>query len=216
MKHPVRFREAILLFGAALSATTPMLGAEVDDGWRNLRQITWDRQYTVVIRDGHCVSGTLVSATEQQVAIRQPRWVDSGKELVIKRADVLRISDIRYRAGYPIFSGRSSWSDVKSAEPVSTEYLHVITKAGAEWKWKQPVILDESVAFEGKTVAKSDIRYVSYVRFKPLTEHQEWLVQESGEFLDPRLWFNGIMRDKLSVLLYNSIVVEDNSPISCE
>lgn len=104
---------------------------------------------------------------------------------------------------------------MKASAPRSPEYLQIVAKRGEEWKWKQPTILDDSVASDGKTIAKADIRYVFLVRFKPLTKSEEYLHQESADLLAPRLWFDGLMLGRITVLLYNSALPEDNSPVGC-
>lgn len=66
----------------------------------------------------------------------------------------------------------------KRATPKGIEYLHVVTKKGDEWKWKQPAVTDDSIRFEGITVGKADVRYVFHVRAKPLTSDEEFFHQE--------------------------------------
>lgn len=209
------FRRLMLLLASVPVTMPPAFGqmpAEVDDGWGNLRRITRDRNYVVIFRDGHCARGLLVSANDQTIVIA----ANPGKDLVIKRADVLRVSDTGFATAHDtIFSARSSWIDVKEAGPKATEYLRIVTKGGAEWKWKQPTISDDFVSFQGKHIAKADIRYVYYVRFRPVTAKEEYLNQEAAGFLAPRLWFNGLMLGKISVLLYNSELAGDSSSVRC-
>ena len=142
---------------------------------------------------------------------------DSGKDILIQRTDVLRVSDNDLYAGARdiVFSGRSSWNDVKDAGPRGAEYLHIITKHGEEWKWQKPTVSDDSVTSEGKRVAKADVRYISYARSKPLTRREEYVGHENVDWLAPRLWFNGLMLGKISVLLFDADLTEDNSPVGC-
>ena len=105
--------------------------------------------------------------------------------------------------------------DVKDADPKGSEYLHIVTKIGAERKWRQPKVTDDSISFEGEILPKSDIRYVSYVRFKPLTKSEEYVHHENLDLLAPRLWFGGFALGKISVLIYDAKVTEDNSPAEC-
>jgi hypothetical protein len=156
--------------------------------------------------------GFLVSANDQAVVIR-----DSGNDVIIKRADVLRVSDDDSHAGPhdTVFSGRSSWSDVKAADPKGPEYLHILMKGGEELKWAKPTVSDDSVSFEGRTIAKAEVRYVSYVRLKPITRYEEHVAHENVNWLAPRLWFNYLMLGKISVLIYSAELAEDNSPAGC-
>jgi len=134
--------------------------------WDNLKAITRDRSYTVALRDGRCMRGHLVSFDAQQVVL------DSG---VASRVEVLRVADDHTAAVHNlIFSGRNSWADVKASGPRGTEYLLIVTKRSEQLKWKRPTISDDSIVFDGKTLAKVDVARISYVRFKPLTDNDQW------------------------------------------
>jgi hypothetical protein len=102
---------------------------------------------------------------------------------------------------------------VKTTVPTGAEYLHVVTKSGEKWKWKQPTVTDDSVTFEGVTISKGDIRYIFYVRAKPLTNVEEFFHDEDLKWLAPIPWLGEVTR--ISVLLYNSDLPEDNSSIAC-
>ena len=191
---------------------TPMLAAEAEDGWRNLTKVTRDGSYTVLLRDARCLAGRLISVDDQGLVLGG----DSGVETTVERADILRFSDASSATpDAAIFNGRSSWTDVKASAPRSPEYLQIVAKHGEEQNWKQPTIRDDAVASEGKTIAKADIRYVFLVRFKPLTKSEAYLHEEHADLLAPRLWFNGLMLGKISVLLYNSALPEHNAPVGC-
>lgn len=186
--------------------------AGVEDGWNNLRHVTKDRAYTVIFRDGHCAHGALVSVNAQSAVLSNA----SGGTLVINRAEVLRVSDTPSAPIHDaIFSGRSSWIDVKEAAPRGDQYLDIIASSAEEWKWKQPRVLNDSVLFDGKAAARTDIRYVSDVRYKPLTRTEEFVHHENVDLLAPRLWFHAVMLGKISILLYRSDAPEDNSPLEC-
>jgi hypothetical protein len=56
------------------------------------------------------------------------------------------------------------------------------------------------------------------VRFKPVSEAHKYYAQEAYglQFLDPKAWQYLLRIDALmSVLLYDSTLPEDNSPLSC-
>ena len=199
---------AAVFFGT----TAPTLAAETEDGWRNLSKIPRDRGFAVLLRDGRCLHGTLMTVSDQAIELGE----DSGKRVMAKRADILRFSDaFTAPARAAIFSGRSSWTDVKESAPQAPESVLIVAKIGEERKWKQPTIRDDSVASDGKSIGKADIRFVYLVRFKPLTKSEEYFHEERADLLAPRLWFNGLMLGKISVLLYNSALPEDNSPAGC-
>ncbi|HEY6342159.1 MAG TPA: hypothetical protein VIY49_11755 [Bryobacteraceae bacterium] len=182
------------------------------DGWSNLKRVTRDRPYAVILRDGHCQYGTLSSVGDHAMVLA----TYSGIGILIKRAQTTRVTDdpTAPERG-AVFSGRSSWLDVKMAVPKGMEYLHVVTKRGDEWKWKQPAVTDDSISFEKITVGKAVVRYVFHVRAKPLTSDEEFFHQEDLKWLAAIPWLGKRVPRKISVLLYNSDLPEDNSPIAC-
>ena len=175
--------------------------------WDNLKEITRDRDYTVVLRDGRCINGRLVASDEHQVTM------DSG---VAGRSEVLRISDDRGDSAHnAVFSGRSSWADVMAAGPRGSEYLQIVEKGGQQLKWKRPLTSADSIFFAEKRVAKNEVRTISYVRFKPITPFDEYASKENAVLLAPRLWFGGLFVGKIVVTLFDSAAVEENSNVSC-
>jgi len=175
--------------------------------WDNLREITRDRLYVVALRDGRCIHGRIISSTDQQLVL------DSATNW---RVDVVRVADIPFpSATGPVYSGRSSWDDVKAVHPQWSEYLLIQTNRGEELKWKNPNVLGDSIAFVASALRKADVKTVSYVRFKPMTKTEDWYDTESAVILAPRLWFHRAMLGKISVTLYNSGVAEDNSKLGC-
>jgi hypothetical protein len=155
--------------------------------WDNLKEITKDRGYAVILRDGRCVKGRIVSSDDRQVVF--------GAEKISREA-VLRITDGTGLAHDAVYSGRSSWSDVAAASPQASEYLRVVTKRGEQFKWKRPTIS-----------AKGEVRTISFFRFKPLTSTEEYFSHENVDYLSPRLRFTG--------LLLGKIEAEDNSAVAC-
>jgi hypothetical protein len=67
-------------------------------------------------------------------------------------------------------------------------------------------------------IPKDDVIQAYYVRFKPVSEAHKYYAQEAYglQFLDPKAWQYLLRIDALmSVLLYDSTLPEDNSPLSC-
>ena len=104
---------------------------------------------------------------------------------------------------------------MKIAAPKGSEYLHIVTKSGDEWKWKQAAVTDDSISFEGITIGKAEVRYVFHARAKPLTSDEEFFHREDLKWLAAIPWVGERVPLKISVLLYNSDLPEDNSPITC-
>src|SRR5262249_44807746 len=90
--------------------------------------------------------------------------------------------------------------------------LSVVTKQGQHQQWKKPTVSDDAISGEDRAISKTDIRFVYYFRFKPLTESEEYLEEERFGVFAPRLWFNGAMLGKIAVLLYDSEAQQHNAP----
>ena len=186
-----------------------ILLASPGDGWNNLKRVTRDRIYALMMRNGECEYGTLSSIGEQALVL----GTDSGLGLAIKRSQIARVSDnLTAPDRDPVFSARSSWLDVQTA--ANSGVLQIVSKHGDEWKWKQPAVSDESIASEGITVAKEDIRYVIYIRSKPLNIDEEYFHQVDFKWVAAIPWL-GDLAARIRVMIYNSDLVEDNSPLAC-
>jgi len=191
---------------------TAMPLAASGDGWSNLKHITRDRLYVVVLRSGGCEYGSFSSIGDGALVL----GTNPGIGLAIRRMQIVRVSDdLTAPTRGAVFSGRSSWADVAAASPKPNEYLRIVTKRGDELKWKQPVISEHAISSEGATIAKADIRYVFHVRAKPLNVDEEYLHQEDLRWLASIPWVGDLVPGKIGVMLYDSEEIEDNTPIRC-
>ncbi len=182
------------------------------DGWSNLKHVTRDRLYVVVLRGGDCQYGSLSSVGEQALVL----GTSPGIGRVIQRSQIERVSDnLTAPSQALVFSARSSWLDVKSAAPKRAEYLEVVTKTGKRWKARQPEVSEDAIRSEGIRVRKADIRYGFYVRFKPRNVDQEYLHQNDFRWMASIPVAGDLAPVRMSVLLYNSDLREDNAPIVC-
>ena len=188
-------------------------GAEAPkDGWPNLKHITRDRLYAVVLREGGCEYGVISSVGEQFLIL----GTDSALGLALKRSQIVRVSDnLTAPARIAVFSGRSSWVDVMAATPTGNEYLHVVTKSGQELKLRQPQVSADAILAEGAGIGKSEVRFVSYVRNKPLDVDEEYLHIDDLKWLKSIPYVGEHLPTRISVPLYNADLPEDNSPLKC-
>ena len=188
------------------------LGFGADDGWSNLSRITRDTTYAVISRDGKCTVGSLISADAHEVVVRDV----NGTATHFRRGDVARFAEETGDAHDAIYSGRSSWADLKESDPFWRESVRIVTRTGEELDWQAPKLSDDSITFKSRTIAKTNVRFGIYERFKPITAREHYLAHESMTILDPRLWFQGLMLGRIDVLLYTSDLPEDNSKLLCK
>lgn len=189
-----------------------LLAAFPGDGWNNLKHVTRDRLYAIVLRNGECQFGVLGSIGEQVMVL----GTDSSVGLAIKRSQILRVSDnLAAPARTAVFSARSSWQDVRATVLTGGEFLDIVTQQAQEWKWKHPAMADDAIASEGVSIRKEDVRYVFYVRSKPLTTDEEYFHQNDLKWITSIPLLGELVPTRISVLLYNADLPEDDSPIQC-
>lgn len=85
--------------------------ANPESPWDGLRHLSKRHIYTVLTRDGSCVTGNFVALTDNTFVI------DQGGEKPIPKAEIVRISagdtaDVHTT----VFSARSSWADVQALQ----------------------------------------------------------------------------------------------------
>jgi hypothetical protein len=156
-------------FVVTLFTASSLRAADPSDGWENLRHITKDHMYTLVLRGGKCQPLTIASSDRAQLVIDQV-----SSKVSVQRRDVLLVSDSDER---PVFSARSSWLDVKKSFVGPGEFLQISTRTGQELRWGHAVVQDNDISQAGKSVSKDTILRIVYVRHKPLTRAQQALDQ---------------------------------------
>jgi len=206
-------RAALFSLGVLLAAT-PMPAAGADDGWSNLARVTRERSYGFVTRDGECYEAEIRSADNQKVTIHSAGTGD----LVLPRADVLRVSD--FPNALPrdtVYIGRSSWTDLQLSGPRGSEYWVIVTKQGEELRsdhtWG---IAKDWVSANGRTIEKLEVESAIYVRYEPLTRWEQNVHRAKMDLLALRIWFRGTFLKKIAVLMYDASLPEDNSPVRCK
>jgi hypothetical protein len=191
------------------------LGAAKDDPWENLRRVTRHRAYTFVDHESNCVTGQILTVTNQSVTIERPQ----AKNITVERQNTLRVTDGR-QINDVIYSARSSWSDVEVISPKTKERVKVLTRSGQEYEGKLVSASDIGMTLTHPSgninLAKENIARVYYLRYKPMSEGAEHSAQEMF-VIDPRLWpyFLNISA-KIPVRLYDSSMPEDNIPVQCK
>jgi len=196
----------------------PVVGATKDDGWENLKHVPWQRSYTFLARDLHCVTGEIVSVSADSVTLKLPK----GEVTKMDRTDVLRVSG---RPSYIIYSGRSSWSDVVGRRPYSTEGARIRTKDGKTHSGMFLGASDSDItvgqANGSINIAKADVSTFDIVSYTPLSDKDEYWAEECGVLpiclLNVRLWPRSLgIGLRMHIRLYDSSLPEDNRPIACK
>ena len=172
-------------------------------------------------RDSDCIHGKIVSANAQSLTLEE----QNGQSLVMERQNVVRLGGLG-SAMSAIYSGRSSWEDVKSLRhrPANgAARVKVVTQDGKRYDGKLAETTDStiSVLANGQVteVPKVKVSQVFCIRFKPMTARTAYAGEELFVFkiFDPALWpyFLGTA-PKIAVLLYDSSVPEENSALVCK
>jgi len=209
------------IFAAHLIFAVHVLSATNPDPWGTLRHVTWKRAYTILDTTGNCVSGRILSLTNEDVTLSY--WT-YGKHpqlgtMTIERPNVRRITD-GPKAIDVVYSGRSSWVDVQALQHIgSDEAVLVISKDGMRHKGKISEVSVTDIELKHPSnnvrIAKRDVSQVYYLREKPMGAETEHAAQELVIF-DPFLWpYLFHIPPKVSVRVYDAAMPEDNAPSDC-
>jgi hypothetical protein len=194
-----------------------------NDPWKILERVTHRRNYAFVRRDGTCVDAEIRAVSERSVTLK--RWVRTGARkpgyefLEIARPNVVRVND-GWKPIDVVYSGKSSWADVRSLQGIfPSEAVLIITSDDKRYKTKSLEVSDTDIklvkGIELVEIARVLVRLVYYIRERPMSSSAIYAAQESV-FLDPELWPRMLhMVPRISVLLYDSSMPEDDAPVQC-
>lgn len=191
----------------------PAYGADKDRPWQLLKHITHRSTLSFFIDSAPCVRGRIKKVADRSITIN----LEQGGSRTLAREKVLRIT------GYgvsTIYSGRSSWEDVKSIRSDLGYRLRVVTKDRRRHDGKATASDQEikvSASSKEETIAKSDVAQVFYFTDRPASDILDEMVLETPylAIFDPELWVYMIQKsDPLPILLYDASMPEDNRPLS--
>jgi hypothetical protein len=215
-----RAEKLAVLLSVIIVLTCPVVSAQgQDDQWQNLKYPKKSVTYLVVTREGHCASGRL-SITGTSLTVVRP----DKTSLTTTRDDVLRVNGGSLGASEILFSGRSSWADVMSL-PHGHSWgarIRVLTTRGSKHAGEIDDIDESSVTLfhsrDKLRLAKGEIGQVYLLTIKPLSPNAEYLNEEFAlfDFLDPEFWPYFLGADRVSVLLYDFRLPEDDRRIECQ
>ena len=178
-----------------------------EDPWNNLRKITKKHTYTYADRKGGCGKARITRVTDQSVTLQRL----DNTQVTIQRAELLRIGQWGLWPIGTLFSGRSSWYDVKLL-PHDAKYssrrarvaivtsdgkVHIAELLGADNSSLRVLKHGNEFLF-----AKADISRVSVLEFRPMSDATEEAVGEMlvfGIFV-PQVWISLI---RIPVVLYD-------------
>lgn len=153
-----------------------------------------------MLKDCRCLSGRIqrVAASELVLSVK-------GSPTQVLASDILRVTEgCAVTAHDFVMNTDSSWDYVKDAKPFAPEYVRVTTRDGKEHRFKKPIVLEDAVSQDGKTISKADVRSAYYVRVKPLSDGTKYVVKEDVPLLAPPTWFNYSFSGRVAVLLFDS------------
>jgi len=214
---------AILLVASCFVAGPKSLdgsSAGTAGSWNNLRAVTHDTSYTVVDRRGKCTSGWIGKVTADYLILK-PR---NGMGAKVERKDVIRVTSDHGYATYIIYSGRSSWVDVKQSNQYHWQAVRIIVKPSlAEYSGDHINVSDTGVTLsqgrDSKNLAKSQISTLDIICLTPPSDLIEFCGEEVGVLciLDPRTW-PWVLRihSRIRVRLFDSSLPEENTPLPCK
>jgi hypothetical protein len=115
----------------------------------------------------------------------------------------------------PIYSGRSSWFDLQHAEPNKYEHIRLEFKSRLTRNCHTFSASGDQATCDGTQIGKSEVARGYYVRLAPASEWEHHVVRENVPLLAPRLWFNLALFPRITVLLYDAALPEENFKVEC-
>lgn len=200
----------------------PLRAGSDDQAWNYLHHV---RKFirSVSMRDGQCLHGENAAVDKDAVTMeftkgRPPMALST---VVARKADILRISD-GPKCRDVLYSGRSSWDDLRCVTVQGYEHLKLVLKSGEVVKGDPAGSNDSSITLLVRrskvTVDKNQVAQAYYVRTRPSELETDWGYRELGPLrvFDPRGWpYLLNVGVQIPVLLYDSERVEDNSSNGC-
>lgn len=187
--------------------------------WNNLLKVTRGVDYSVVTRTGECTVGRLGAVKADYLTLKLPK----GKRVTVRKQDILRVA---IGSDYIVYSGRSSWSDVRAYNSYPTEAVKITAKATGQLYIGKIVALSSTgvtlrEAHGTAKLAKNRIATVSIISYTPLSPGNEYWAEECFLppvcLLDVGLWPRVLgYHLRIAVLLYDSLRPEDDSTIVCK
>lgn len=169
---------------------------EQSDAWQKLGTLERTNLYTIVLRDKSCQTGRIQTVESDKIILTTGATV--------QRSDVVWVGG-GLSAHNILYSGRSSWDEVKRAQAASPESLTIRLRSGRVLTGPEISASDTGVTIKrfGRHVstAKPDIAHVDYVRFKPVSEAHRYFAQEAAYLavLDPKVWQYWLRIDALNL-----------------
>ena len=187
--------------------------ADRDVGWPKLGTLERSNAYTILLRDRTCEMGKIRKVDLSKMTL------ESGNAVL--RSEVLFVGQ-GVVAHEILYSGRSSWNDVKRVQPAPLEKLSVRLKSGRSMSGSVTNVSDSDLTIkrlgDSIKIPKHDIAQVDYIRFKPVSETHRYFAQEAVwlQFLDPKEWqYLPRIDALLSIRIYDIELPEDNSSLRC-
>jgi hypothetical protein len=195
---------------AALLLLTFLAKAESasDKSWKNLGHTIKQSSYTVAMRDGRCVTGHIESFDAKYATVGSSR---------LDRKDVVRVGDGTSITDHdPIYSGRSSWSDLQRSEPNKYERIQLELKNHVTRSCRNFSATEEEATCNGSRIGKSEVARGYYIRLAPASEWEHHVARENVTFLAPRTWFDYALFPRIKVLLYDETLPQENVKVACK
>jgi hypothetical protein len=114
------------------------------------------------MRNGRCLTGPIESFDAKYVTVGSTR---------LDRKDVVRVGDGTSITDHdPIYSGRSSWSDLQRSEPNKYERVQLALKNHITRSCRNFSATEEAATCDGSRIGKSEVARGYYLRLAPASE----------------------------------------------
>ncbi len=189
-------------------AILPVAAASPETPWDSLRHLSKKHVYTVLNRDGSCLTGSFVAVTENSFVI------DQGGEKPVAKAEILRISSGETPDVHTtVYSARSSWADVQALQsPPYYSMLMLVTVDARKFKGSLLGVSSDQLTL---MVDGNEMRFSKEFLASVLLTGKKPAFEQSSVHLNPLDLSKKVISPMQPIPLYELNTREDNSQLEC-
>ena len=192
----------------SLGAVIPVLAAAPESPWESLRHLPKHHLYTVLNRDGSCITGTFVSVSEDTFVI------DQGGEKPLPKSGILRISTGETADVHTtVFSARSSWADVQALQsPPYYSNILLIASDGRQFSGPLIGVWSDQISL---MVNGNEMRFAKEFLNRVFLTGKKPAFEPSGTHWNPIALSRKVISPTQPIPLYEVTAQQDNTAVAC-
>jgi len=205
LKRTLTLNIALLLTFACESS---VFAAEAETPWEALRHLPKRHVYTVLNRDGTCVTGEFISVTDSGFVVKK------DQELLLPKPNIVRISAGEMADVHTtVYSARSSWADVQALQsPPYYSNLRLVTADARQFAGALIGVTSDQLIL---TVDGKEMRFSKEFLARVFLAGKKPAYEESGLHWSPKDLSRKVISPMQPIPLYEASARQDDSKVEC-